>query len=72
MAKLSDRQKNNIIAKWKTGQYTKIALAKTYKVDEKTIRKITENIEPKNADFVEATLMLEKAKKSELSPIEIT
>lgn len=71
MAKLSDRQKNNIIAKWKTGQYTKSALAKTYKVDEKTIRNITENIEPKNADFVEATLMLEKAKKSELSPIEI-
>lgn len=72
MAKLSDRQKNNIIAKWKTGQYTKSALAKTYKVDEKTIRNITENIEPKNADFVEATLMLEKVKKSELSPIEIT
>lgn len=71
MAKISDRQKNNIIAKWKTGQYTKSALAKTYKVDEKTIRNITENIEPKNADFVEATLILEKAKKSELSPIEI-
>lgn len=40
MAKLTDRQKNNIIAKWNTGSYTKTQLAKFYKVDESTIRKV--------------------------------
>lgn len=72
MAKLSDRQKNNIIAKFKTGTYTNIQLAKTYKVDEKTIRNITDGISKDNADIVEAGVILEKFKKSEKSPIEIS
>lgn len=72
MAKLSDRQKNNIIAKFKTGTYTNIQLAKLYKVDEKTIRNITAGLSKDNADIVEAGVLLEKVKKSELSPIEIT
>ena len=72
MAKITDRQKNNIIAKWKTGQYTKTSLAKLYKVDEKTIRNITDAIDTENSDIVEACLMIEKVKKSDLSPIEVT
>ncbi len=71
MAKLSDRQKTNIIAKFKTGTYTNIQLAKTYKVNEKTIRNITDGISKDNSDIVEAGVLLEKAKKSEKSPIEI-
>lgn len=70
MAKLTDRQKINILAKWNTGVYTKTELAKAYKVDEKVIRNIVGKEEPTNSHFVEAGLMLEKAKKSELSPIE--
>lgn len=72
MAKLSDRQKNNIIAKYKTGTYTNIQLAKAYKVSEKTIRNITDGITKEHTDIVEAGVILEKAKKSEKSPIEIT
>lgn len=40
MAKLSDRQKKNILAKWHTGEYSKSDLAKLYKVDESMIRKM--------------------------------
>ncbi|WP_323586027.1 hypothetical protein [Aliarcobacter butzleri] len=72
MAKLSDRQKNNIIAKFKTGTYTNIQLAKLYKVDERTIRNITAGLSKDNADIVEAGVLLEKAKKSEKTPIEIS
>jgi len=71
MAKLSDRQKNNIIAKWNTGEYTKIQLAKAYKVNEKTIRDIVGKKEPMNAHIVEASVLVEKAKNSDKSPSEI-
>jgi uncharacterized LabA/DUF88 family protein len=40
MAKLSDRQKKNILAKWHTGEYSKTDLAKLYKVDESMVRKM--------------------------------
>ena len=71
MAKLSDRQKTNIHAKWNTGQYTKTQLAKSYKVDEKVIRNIVGKEEPTNAHLVEASLMIEGAKKSLKSPTEV-
>lgn len=71
MAKLSDRQKNNIIAKWNTGEYTKTQLAKTYKVSEKTIRDIVGKKEPTNTHIVEAQILLEKIKNSEKTPSEI-
>lgn len=71
MAKLSDRQKKNILAKWHTGEYSKSDLAKLYKVDEKTIRNITDKQEPQNVDIVEAQTQLEIFKKSSKSPIEI-
>lgn len=70
MAKLTDRQKNNILAKWHTGQYTKTELAKMYKVDETTIRRITDKQEPKSADLVEAGAKLEILKKADKTPIE--
>lgn len=70
MAKLSDRQKNNILAKWHTGQYAKTELAKVYKVDEKTIRDIVDKQKPRNAEIVEVGAKLEILKKSEKTPIE--
>jgi len=71
MAKLTDRQKVNLIAKWKTGQYEKVQLAKTYKVSESYVRKVIGKIEPLNSDIVEASLILEKAKKCDNSAIEV-
>jgi len=71
MAKLTERQKSNIVAKYKTGQYTKAELAKSYKVDEKTIRNITKDVEPENAHIVEAQLIIEREKKSGKSPAEV-
>ena len=70
MAKLTERQKNNILAKWHTGQFTKMELAKLYKVDETTIRRITDKQEPKNADIVKVGVALEIAKKAEKTPTE--
>ena len=71
MAKLSDRQKNNILAKWNTGVYTKTQLAKTYKVNEKTIRDIVGKKEPENSHIVEAQTAFEISKNSEKTPIEV-
>ena len=71
MAKLTDRQKSNIKAKWDTGQYTKTALAKTYKVSDVMIGKIVGFEEPKNSHIVEAQMLLEEVKKFDKSSIEI-
>ena len=71
MAKLTDRQKNNIIAKWKTGTFTQRELGKLYKVDVATINKIVKDIDKENVDIIEASLIVEKAKKSTKSQQEI-
>lgn len=71
MAKLTDRQRDNIQAKWDTGNYTKVDLAKSYKVTEKVIRNIVGKAEPKNAHIVEAGAMLESLKKEGKSPLEV-
>jgi len=71
MAKLSDRQKNNIIAKWNTGQYSKLQLAKTYKVSDVMIGKIVGKEQPLNAHIVEASLIIEKVKKFEKSSSDV-
>lgn len=71
MAKLTDRQKNNIIAKWKTGVYTQRDLAKTYKVDVAIINRIVKEIDKENADLVEAGVLFQNAKKSTKSQQEI-
>lgn len=72
MAKLSDRQKRNIIAKWHTGQYTKTAIAKSYKVTEKVVRDLVGKEKPRNADIVEASVIVEVAKKSDKTTSETT
>lgn len=72
MAKLSDRQRNNILAKWNTGNYSKTDLAKAYKVHEKTIREIVGKEPPRNAYIVEAQTALEISKKAEKTPIEVS
>lgn len=71
MAKLTDRKKNNILALWNTGTFTKVSLAKKYKVSEKIIRNIVDGQPPKNKALVDEQLLLNEKKKSELSPIEI-
>jgi len=71
MAKLSERQRNNILALWDTGSFTKTAIAKKYKVSEKIIRNIVDGNAPKNKALVDEQLLLNERKKSELSPIEI-
>ena len=72
MAKLTDRKRNNIVAKWKTGVYTQRELAKTYNVDVATINKIVKEIPKENADLVEAGVVFENAKKSTKSQQEIS
>lgn len=70
MAKLTDRQRKNILAKWHTGQYTKTELAKQYRVTEKVVRTIVDGNPPKSAHIVEAGVLVEVAKKYEKTPIE--
>lgn len=72
MAKLTDRKRNNIVAKWKTGVYTQRELAKTYNVDVATINKIVKEIPKEYADLVEAGVVFENAKKSTKSQQEIS
>jgi len=72
MAKLTDRQKINIIAKWNTGQYTKADLAKAYKISDVMVGKIIGKEKPTNSHIVEAGLIVEKAKKLNKSSAEIS
>lgn len=72
MAKLTDRKRNNIVAKWKTGVYTQRELAKTYNVDVATINKIVKEIPKENANLVEAGVVFENAKRSTKSQQEIS
>lgn len=71
MAKVSDRQKSNIRAKYKTGAYSNIQLAKAYKTSESNIRKICDGIGKENADIVEVQTALEDLKKCDKSANEI-
>ncbi len=71
MAKLTDRQKAYLIAKWNTGQYTKKDLAKTYKISDVMVGKIVGKEEPLHTDIVEASLLVEKAKKFDKSSTEV-
>jgi len=72
MAKLTERQKINIIAKWNTGQYTKAELAKAYKISDVMVGKIIGKEKPTNSHIVEAGLIVEKAKKLNKSSAEIS
>lgn len=72
MAKLTDRQRANILAKWHTGEYTKTELAKQYKISITMIGKIVGKEEPNNSHIVEAGVLFENAKKFNKSLTEIS
>ena len=71
MAKLTDRQKINLIAKWNTGEYDKKQLAKLYKISDVMVGKIVGKEKPKHSDIVEASVLVEKAKKFDKSSTEV-
>lgn len=71
MAKVTERQKSNIIAKWNTGSYSKLQLAKAYKISDVMVGKIVGKEKPTNAHLVEAGVMLESVKKFENSSSEV-
>jgi len=70
---LTTRKKNIILADWKTGNFKSItALAKHYKIDAKTAKKIVGEITPEHSDIVEFGVSYESAKNSLKNPVEIT
>jgi len=69
---LSTRKKNMIIADWKTGKFKSYnAIAKHYKIDSKTAKKILYGISHENADVVDVCVVAESVKKSVKNPIEL-
>ena len=62
MAKLTDRQKENILAKWSTGSYSKSELARAYKVTETTIRRVVDKTPPKHEKLVAKAVEVEVEK----------
>jgi len=69
---ISTRKTNLIIAAWKTGKFkTPYAVGKEFKIDRKTAQKIIDGIPQSNADIVEASVVVENAKKSLKNPVEI-
>jgi len=69
---LSTRKKNIIIAAWKTGEYKSFyAIAKHYKIDITTAKKILVNVPKENAHIVAAGAIYENAKKSTKNQVEI-
>ena len=69
---LTTNKKNKIIAEWKAGLFTSYnAVATTYKIDPKTVKKILDGISQTNTDIVEAGTIYETAKKSIKNPNEI-
>ena len=71
MAKLTLKQKENIKALFDTGNYSKNGLAKKYKVNEKTVRRIVGKEPPKHRDLVDKAIEVEVRKKAELKPSEL-
>lgn len=69
---LTTNKKNKIIAEWKAGLFTSYnAVATTYKIDPKTVKKILDGISQSNTDIVEVGTIYETAKKSIKNPNEI-
>ena len=68
---LSTRKKNMIIADWKAGRFKNFSeVAKRYKIDYKTAKKILVGISQTNAEIVEAGVKYEMAQKSIKNPVE--
>lgn len=62
MARITDNDKNLIIADYHTGKYSQRDLAKKYDVSIGTINKITKEINPENEHLVNAQMSLLSAK----------
>jgi len=62
MARLTDREKNKLLADYHTGKYTQRALVKKYEVSIGTVNKITKEVKPQNEHLVNAQISLLSAK----------
>lgn len=62
MAKLSDQDKKNLIADWKTGRYSQRDLVEKYGVSKGTVGNLTKGIEQKNGHIVDAQITILTAK----------
>lgn len=63
MARLTDEDRENILALFHTGEYSNNDIAKKYNTSHTTINKITKNLTPKHKDKVSTLVSI----KSELS-----
>jgi len=74
MARLTDEQRELILADWHTGQYSHSTLGKKYNTSHVTIGKIVKDIEPKHAEKVTAQIAinteLAEASYNEVTAIE--
>jgi hypothetical protein len=61
VARLTDEDRENILADWHTGQYSHSELGKRYNTSHVTIGKICKGIEPKHADKVTAQIAIKTA-----------
>lgn len=61
MARLTDEDRENILADWHTGQYSHSELGKRYNTSHVTIGKICKGIEPKHAEKVTAQIAINTA-----------
>lgn len=61
MARLTDKDRELILADWHTGQYSHSELGKRYNTSHVTIGKICKGIEPKHADKVTAQIAIKTA-----------
>jgi IS30 family transposase len=61
VARLTNEDRENILADWHTGQYSHSELGKRYNTSHVTIGKICKGIEPKHADKVTAQIAIKTA-----------
>jgi len=66
---LSEKKKQSIIAAWKTGQYTKNALAKKHKISPSTLGIIVKGIPKSNKELLDKAIEVEE-QKSKITKIE--
>lgn len=71
MARLTDEQKEDLLADYHTGIYSKNELAKRYNTSHTTVNKMTKGLEPKHKDKV-STLSTIKAELAEESFKEVS
>lgn len=62
MAKLSEQDKKNLIADWKTGRFSQRELVEKYGASKGTVGNLTKGIEQKNGHIVDAQITVLTAK----------